>query len=131
MHTLAFPKGRIRGKALGSLIHSDVNGPMETLSPGGSRYFVLFKDDFSGWCEVHFMQSKSQVPEFFQNYVAGMKTQHNATVRVLRSDNGGEYSGHEFKNWLAEMGIRHEVSAPYAPQQVLINIFNLRTLNIM
>ena len=118
MHVTTFPTGRIRGKNLGALIHSDVTGPMETMSPGRSYYFVLFKDDFSNWCEVYFMQKKSQVPEFFRKFVASLKTQHNATVSTLRSDNGGEYTSREFEEWLAEQGIRHETSAPYSPQQV-------------
>lgn len=31
----------------GEIIHSDVNGPIEVPSIHGSRYFVLFKDDYS------------------------------------------------------------------------------------
>jgi hypothetical protein len=117
MHVQAFPTGRTRGKNLGALIHSDVSGPMETMSPGQSRYFVIFKDDYSGWCVVHFIRNKSEVPDLFKNLVTSFKTQYNATVQVLRSDNGGEYTGHEFEEWLTKMGIRHETSAPYTPQQ--------------
>ncbi|GBN68869.1 hypothetical protein AVEN_90125-1 [Araneus ventricosus] len=32
---------------IGVLIHTDVCGPMQEKSIGGSRYFVCFKDDFS------------------------------------------------------------------------------------
>lgn len=88
-------------------------------SPGRSHYFVIFKDDFSGWCEVHFMKNKSKVPDFFRKFVAlCFKTQQNATVRILRSDNDGKYTSREFEEWLAEQGIRHEKSALYSPQQV-------------
>ena len=59
MHVQAFPTGRTRGKNLGALIHSDVNGPMEKMLPGQARYFVIFKDNFSGWCLVHFIRNKS------------------------------------------------------------------------
>ena len=45
MHRLPFPTGRIRGTQVGQLIHSDVCGPMQTTTPGGARYYVLFKDD--------------------------------------------------------------------------------------
>jgi len=90
MHVQAFPTGRTRGKSLGSLIPSDVNGPMETMSPGQSRYFVIFKDDYSSWSVVHFIRNKSEVPDLFRKFVASFKTQYNAVVQVLRSDNGGE-----------------------------------------
>jgi transposase InsO family protein len=36
---------------------------------------------------------------------------------VLRSDNGGEYTSHKFKEYLAKHGIIHQTSCPYTPQQ--------------
>ncbi|KAL0642233.1 hypothetical protein Bca4012_102511 [Brassica carinata] len=38
-------------------------------------------------------------------------------VKVLRSDNGGEYISNAFKNHLAKHGIVHQTSCPYTPQQ--------------
>lgn len=49
MHRLPFPTGRIRAKEVGELIHSDVCGPMQEKSLSGARFYVLFKDDCSGW----------------------------------------------------------------------------------
>ncbi len=40
------------------LVHSDVNGPIEVPSQGGSRYFVTFIDDFSRWTTVYTMKQK-------------------------------------------------------------------------
>lgn len=34
------------------LVHSDVNGSLETPSLGGSRYFITFVDDYSKWTVV-------------------------------------------------------------------------------
>ena len=117
MTRLPFPIGRLRATTIGSLIHSDVCGPMEHPSPSGARYFVTFKDDHSGWCSVHFMKNKDEVPMFFLNFAASVKTQTGNNVIVLRSDNGGEYTGKEFRNKLLQLGIRHETSAPYTPAQ--------------
>ncbi|KAG7547985.1 Integrase catalytic core [Arabidopsis suecica] len=36
---------------------------------------------------------------------------------VLRTDNGGEYTSHKFKEHLAKHGIMHQTSCPYTPQQ--------------
>lgn len=83
MHKLPFPSGRKRGSCIGDLIHSDVCGPMQTESPNKSRYFVLFKDDFSGWVEVYFLQHKSEVPAQFKKFVAVFKNQLNCCVRTL------------------------------------------------
>ena len=55
-HRLPFPReGRKRATRPGELIHTDVCGPMQTKSIGGSLYFVTFKDDFTGYDTVNFM----------------------------------------------------------------------------
>jgi hypothetical protein len=35
-----------RAKEILELIHSDICGPMQTLSIGGAKYFLTFIDDF-------------------------------------------------------------------------------------
>jgi len=39
-------------------------------------------------------------------------------VKVLRSDNGGEYTSKEFKNYLASKDIEHKLSIPGRPEQI-------------
>lgn len=41
------PYGKVKSKNVLEFVHSDVTGPMETKSRGGSRLFVTFIDDFS------------------------------------------------------------------------------------
>ena len=41
-----------------------------------------------------------------------MKNQTGWKVKVLRSDNGGEYTSKEFKDYLASKGIKHKLSIP-------------------
>jgi transposase InsO family protein len=38
-------------------------------------------------------------------------------LRVLRTDNGGEFTAAEFALYCAEEGIQRHYSAPYSPQQ--------------
>lgn len=118
LHRLPFPTGgRTRGQNVGDLIHSDVCGPMSKTSPGGARFFVCFKDDYSGYCIVRFMKKKSEVQELFQHFVALVHTETGREIKTLRSDNGGEYMSSEFQNWLKKKGIRHETSVAKTPQQ--------------
>jgi hypothetical protein len=42
---------------------------------------------------------------------------HGCFVSTVRSDNGGEYTSHKFKEYLAKHGIIHQTSCPYTPQQ--------------
>ena len=117
MHRIPFPTGRTRATEIGQLIHSDVCGPMQQITPGGSRYYVIFRDDFSGWCSINIIKHKSEVPDKFMNFAALLKTETRRNVKKIRSDNGGEYCSKEFQDWLAKNGIRHETTAPYTPQQ--------------
>lgn len=43
------------------LIHTDVAGPQRTPSLQGSRYYILFIDDFTRMCWIYFLQFKSEV----------------------------------------------------------------------
>ena len=90
---------------------------MQIATPAGARYFVLFKDDFSGWTVAHFMKNKSEVESLFQAFVARVENETKRKVRILRSDNGGEFIGKTFADWLAIKGIKHETSAPHSPEQ--------------
>jgi hypothetical protein len=54
--------GRKRATRIGELTHSDVWGPIATTSIGGARYFVTFKDDYSGYTTVYFVKRKNKVP---------------------------------------------------------------------
>ena len=39
------------------------------------------------------------------------------TIKVIRTDNGGEYTSIEFEGYLRNYGIIHEKTAPYTPEQ--------------
>ncbi|KAL0829820.1 hypothetical protein ABMA28_003303 [Loxostege sticticalis] len=43
------------------LIHVDTCGPMEEPSVGGSRYFVVLKDDYSNFRSVYFVKKKDRI----------------------------------------------------------------------
>ncbi|RVW32439.1 Retrovirus-related Pol polyprotein from transposon TNT 1-94 [Vitis vinifera] len=46
-----------------------------------------------------------------------VQTQFSVKVQVLRSDNGGEYVNHQFREYFQQHGIIHETSCPQTPQQ--------------
>ena len=117
MHRLPFKKGRERAKQIGELVHADVCGPMQQPSPSGSRYYVTFKDDFSGYRAIYFLKLKSDVFDCFKLFVCKLKSETNHNIRTLRSDGGGEFLSTEFVNWLTEKCIRHETTVAHTPQQ--------------
>jgi transposase InsO family protein len=38
-------------------------------------------------------------------------------IKILRSNNGGEYASKEFVNFCKDVGIKRELTTPYNPQQ--------------
>ena len=99
------------------LIHSDVCGPIRKESIGGNRYFVTFIDEKSGFVEVYFLKTKNQVKDCFLDYKAYNENQKNKKIKILRTDNGLEYWGGDFEQFLKNSGIKREFSTPYTPQQ--------------
>ena len=89
---------------------------------------LTFTDDFSRYTTAYFIKSKSEVLSKFMEYVNSAE-KHTAyhisklnilseeDVKVLRSDNGGEYTSNNFAKFCAEKGISHEFTVPYCPQQ--------------
>ncbi|WKA00249.1 hypothetical protein VitviT2T_018628 [Vitis vinifera] len=99
------------------LIHSDICGPMSTTSLSNNVYFALFIDDLSRMTWVYFLKTKSQVLFVFKSFKKMVETQSGQNVKVLRTDNGGEYISKEFNVFCQEAGIVHQLTAPYSPQQ--------------
>ena len=46
-----------------------------------------------------------------------VRTQYNAHVQVLRSDNGGEYLSSKLQQYLKAQGTIHQTTCPNTPQQ--------------
>ena len=99
------------------LIHTDLAGPMKTASLGGARYYLLFIDDYSRYTTVYILCQKSETFSKFQEYKALVENYHDKKIKALRSDNGGEYTSHQFAKFLCDSGITHEKTAPYSTEQ--------------
>ena len=118
MHRIPFPKQSLKKTTEPlELIHSDVCGPMNTDSIGGSKYILTFTDDYSRYVTVYFLKNKSEVYEKFQEYVNMMENFTGLKVKTLRTDNGGEYVSNDFSKYCASKGIVHQYSNPYTPEQ--------------
>lgn len=90
---------------------------MSTSSLGGARFITTFKDEFSGRTGVFFMKNKSEMPAHFESFRSMLENQTGNKIKILRTDNAAEYESGMFTARLAELGIKHETSAPYSPQQ--------------
>ena len=54
--------------------------------------------------------------ESFKKYITWIQRQKKMEVRKVRTDNGGEYIGKEFKTICNDLVIIHETTMPYTPE---------------
>nr|CDN96898.1 putative Ty-1 copia retrotransposon [Phaseolus vulgaris] len=104
-------------KGILDYVHSDVWGPAKTPSIGGRHYFVTFVDDFSRRVWVFTMKNKNDVLEIFLKWKAEVENHTGRKIKVLQTDNGGEYKSDPFLNVCQDCGIVRHFTVRKTPQQ--------------
>jgi transposase InsO family protein len=66
---------------------------------------------------IYFMKTKDEVFNRFQEFKALIESQMGRKIRVLRSNNGREYTSNDFDSLRRKEGIKRELVAPYNLQQ--------------
>lgn len=118
MARVPFPKkAKKQSENILDLIHTDICGPMQTVTPGGNRYFLTVIDDFSRYSWVYLLQMKSEAVDCIKNFVQLMKTSVGKVPKIIRSDQGGEYCCKELERFCLENGIQQQFTTAYSPQQ--------------
>jgi transposase InsO family protein len=75
-----------------------VCGLMSSLSLCGYEYYVTFIDDFSRKTWIFFMKTRGHVFKWFQKFQYLVENKTSKKIKVLRSDNGGEYISNGFQD---------------------------------
>ena len=89
------------------LIHSDIWGPSPISSIGGSRYFVVFIDDYSRYNWIFHMKYRSELLQVYSNFAKIVETQFSKRIKIFRSDNALEYTQYVFQAVLHSYGTVH------------------------
>ncbi|GJP86401.1 hypothetical protein CLOP_g16425 [Closterium sp. NIES-67] len=101
-----------------ALVHMDVVGPTRAPSLSGSRYFLTIVDDHTRAVSVYPLNSKGEVAAaVLKEWMPRAQRECGHKVKVIRSDNGGEFIGADFEGELKRKGIQHQLTVPYNPQQ--------------
>ena len=69
-------------------------------------YYVSFIDDFSRNIWIYFLRKKYEVFAKFKEFKDLVENQSENKIKVLRTDNGGEFYGNEFKEFCKKCGNR-------------------------
>lgn len=99
-----------------SLIHSDIWGPSRINNISGARWFITFIDDHTRVSWVYLLKEKSEAARTFQDFHKMIKTQFQANIQILHTDNGREYFSTILGSYLTNHGIVHHSSCVDTPQ---------------
>ena len=83
-------------KRILNYVHTNIWGHPKTSSIGGKHYFMSFIDDYSRRCWVYTMKHKRKILELFVEWKRNMEKNTRREIRILRSDNEGEYTNDLF-----------------------------------
>ena len=89
---LPFDSSESKSTDIFDLIHFDVWGPSPISSIGGSRYFVVFVDDYSRYNWIFHMKHRSELLQVYSNFAKMVETQFSKRIKIFRSDNALEYT---------------------------------------
>ncbi|GEM07445.1 copia-type polyprotein [Rhodotorula toruloides] len=104
-------------------LHSDLAGKFPFTSFGGAQYFIIVRDEASGYIDGEPLKDKTEALDAFKRIFFRMKAEFESSKvdvagsTTLQTDNGSEYTSRAFRAFLAGEGITHRLSIPYTPQQ--------------
>nr|GFA57899.1 zinc finger, CCHC-type [Tanacetum cinerariifolium] len=81
------------------------------------KYIFLLVDDYSRYMWAYFLSTKDQAFDTFKEYKKTIENELRTTLKMLRTDRGGEFTSNEFNQFCKENGIARQLTAPYSPQQ--------------
>ncbi|CAI7801149.1 unnamed protein product [Closterium sp. NIES-54] len=113
-----FSSGTGPANASLALVHMDVVSPMRAPSLSGSRDFLTIVDDHTRAVWVYPLKTKGEVAAaVLKEWMPRAQTENGHKVKVICTENGGEFIGADFEAVLKKKGIQHQLTVPYNPQQ--------------
>ncbi|GJT01280.1 zinc finger, CCHC-type containing protein [Tanacetum coccineum] len=96
------------------LIHSDLCDLHATPSLGNKKYFMTFIDDASRFCCVYILHTKDEALDNLKVFKTEVELQQKSLIKRFRTDRGGGYMD---TLYFQSVGIIHDTTTPYTPQQ--------------
>src|SRR5664279_4401440 len=98
------------------LVHGDLCGPISPTTPSGKKYFLLLVDDLMRYTRLALLATKDEAAAAIIRLQAGAESESSCKLRTLRTDHRGEFTSGSFTAYCAELGVEHNLTAPYSPQ---------------
>jgi transposase InsO family protein len=115
---LPFPQqSSFRVKEQLELVHGDICGLVTPATPKRRCNFLVLVDDLSRYMWVVVLGSKGEATNAIRHVQVAAKVECGRKLRVLRTDNGSEFTTAEFALYRADEGVQRHYSVSYSPQQ--------------
>ena len=98
------------------IIHLDVCGLMPAISLSRYVYYVYFINEYSCKTWIYFLKITDEVFERFKEFKDIVENLFDKKIKPLISNNGGEFTSSEFKDFCKEAGIKRDITTPYNTQ---------------
>nr|GEU80423.1 retrovirus-related Pol polyprotein from transposon TNT 1-94 [Tanacetum cinerariifolium] len=105
------PKPVLNSKQSLHLLHMDLCGPMRIESIHGKRYVLVIVYDYSRYTWVLFLISKDEAPEELKIFLKKITVLFQASVIVIRTDNGTKFKNQTLKEYFDSVGISYQASS--------------------
>ncbi|BFF96472.1 uncharacterized protein DMAD_05110 [Drosophila madeirensis] len=93
---------------------ADFVGPLPRSKHGNAMLLVLV-DRFSKWTEL--VPMRKATAEALTKAVRERIVARFGVPKVIITDNGVQFTSRSFKKFLEQLGVRHQFTAPYTPQE--------------
>jgi transposase InsO family protein len=101
-------------------VHGDLCGLVAPATPRGRCYFLLLIDDLSRYLWVMVLSSKGEATDAIKRAQATADAECGRKLRVLRTNNSGEFTAVEFTSYCMDESVQCHYSTPYSPQQSVV-----------
>ncbi|KAI5338402.1 hypothetical protein L3X38_017673 [Prunus dulcis] len=99
------------------------------LSRNDFSYFITSTGDYSQLGYVYLIKYKSEAFKTFKEFKNEVEKQIGKSIKILRSNWGGEYLSIEFLEYLKKHGILSQWTPPGTPQLMVSPKFQIRAQN--
>jgi hypothetical protein len=102
----SFPaKVNYRADAPLDLVHGDLCGPITPATSAGRHFFLLLVDDITRYMWLTLLSVKGDAVSAIKAVKAAAELEVGQPLRVLRTDNGGEFTMKEFTQYCSNEGV--------------------------
>ena len=100
------------------MIHYDIWGPYRIASLCGAHYFLSIVDEASRATWVYLMKEKGEASKILKEFIIMIRNQFHKGIKVVRSDNGSEFTSRPMQTFMVNMEFCKKVVAWIPPNKM-------------